>query len=485
MIPAGVLLQLADISPTLFVFSILFGILIGALVAMGIYRRKTHRLHAMLERLTKEQLEYFQKLEMEVKKRTEQYETELAERQRMDAELKKALKKAEEAIFLKNAFLSNISHEIRTPLNGIIGFASLLETELSAREDAELYDYANGITQSGERLLRLLNNLIDISRVEAHDLEINLEACDLSAMVNDTAELFRFKANEKGLRFNIFHQDIPYCLADPANFPRILSEILDNALKYTEKGFININTGYLPDSEEVFVRVKDTGVGIDAEYLPHIFEAFRQESFGFSRAYEGAGLGLPLAQRIIELMNGRIEVDSIKGNGTVVTLFLKAAPTIGNARKEIDAVSSVPVSSPIQLNPEDYKILVVEDDRMNRMVLRKMLQHFTFLNFAADGEEALKIVADAHRRKEIYNVVLMDINLPVPWDGIKLMKKIKEDYTEYHRTAFIAQTAYAMSGDRERFLEEGFDDYISKPIAKNVLLLAIEKNVNLKKSQHE
>ncbi len=461
------------------------GMAMGAGVIFTINRFKINKLHSEIKRLKKEQLEYAQKLEAEVKKRTEQYELELAERQRMDAELKKALKKAEEAIFLKNAFLSNISHEIRTPLNGIIGFASLLETELSAREDAELYEYANGITQSGERLLRLLNNLIDISRVEAHDLEINMEPCDLTAMVNDTAELFRFKANEKGLRFNIFHQDIPLCLADPANFPRILSEILDNALKYTERGFININTGYKVESEEVFVRVKDTGVGIDAEYLPHIFEAFRQESFGFSRAYEGAGLGLPLAQRIIELMNGRIEVESAKGNGTTVTLFLKSAPTPGKLAKEPNKPSTLSVSSLIQLNPEEYSILVVEDDRMNRMVLRKMLQHFPNLAFATDGEEALKAVEDAHHRKEIYNVVLMDINLPVPWDGIRLMKKIKDEFPEYHRTAFIAQTAYAMSGDRERFLEEGFDDYISKPIAKNVLLMTIEKNVNLKRNQNE
>ena len=456
-----------------------------ALVIVTNYRLRIKRLQQEILRLKKEQLANAAKLEEEVKKRTEQYETELTERQRMDAELKKALKKAEEAIFLKNAFLANISHEIRTPLNGIIGFASLLETELSTREDAELFEYANGITQSSERLLRLLNNLIDISRVEAHDLEVIIESYDLASMVNDTAELFRFKANEKGLRFNIFHQAAPPCLADPANFPRILSEVLDNALKYTEKGFININTGYKPESEEVFVRVKDTGVGIDATYLPNIFEPFRQESFGFSRAYEGAGLGLPLSQRIIELMNGRIEVESEKGRGTTVTLFLKANPIPESIQKNKEFVSPVSVSSSIQLNPEDFKILVVEDDRMNRMVLKKMLQSFHHLVFAADGEEALKLVDEAQRRKEIYNVVLMDINLPVPWDGIRLMKKIKDEYPEYHRTAFIAQTAYAMSGDRERFLEEGFDDYISKPIAKNILLMTIEKNVNLKRSQHE
>ncbi|MGC8865183.1 MAG: ATP-binding protein, partial [Bacteroidales bacterium] len=436
-------------------------------------------------RLTQEKREYLQRLEEEVKRRTEQFEVELAERQRMDAELKIALKKAEEAIFLKNAFLSNISHEIRTPLNGIIGFASLLETELSAREDTELYEYANGITQSSERLLRLLNNLIDISRVEAHDLEVHLESCDLGAMVSDTAELFRFKANEKGIRFNVFNNDIPLCLADPANFPRILSEVIDNALKYTERGFINISTGYKAESQEVFVRVKDTGVGIDAEYLPHIFDAFRQESLGFSRAYEGAGLGLPLARRIIELMNGRIEVESTKGNGTIVTLYLKAA-IVEETSSTVKEVPVHPVvSSPLELQPEKYKILVVEDDRMNRMVLRKMLQNFPNLSFASDGDEALKIVKDAYNKNEFFNVVLMDINLPMPWDGIRLMKKIKEDHPEYHRCAFIAQTAYAMSGDRERFLEEGFDDYISKPIARNILLLTIEKNVNLKKSQND
>lgn len=468
-----------------YLLAFLPGLLVGLIGADLVYRRKLQKLRAELERLTREQREYSQRLEEEVKKRTEQYEMELAERQRMDAELKKALKKAEEAIFLKNAFLSNISHEIRTPLNGIIGFASLLETELSAREDAELYEYANGITQSSERLLRLLNNLIDISRVEAHDLEVNLETCDLVAMVNDTAELFRFKANEKGIRFNVFHREIPPCLADPANFPRILSEVLDNALKYTERGFINISTGYIEESQEVFVRVKDTGVGIDAEYLPNIFEAFRQESLGFSRAYEGAGLGLPLARRIIELMNGRIEVESSKGSGTIVTLYLKSASPAKPLQVAKEAPARPAVSSPLELQPEKYKILVVEDDRMNRMVLRKMLRNFPHLSFASDGDEALRIVKDAHLKDEIFNVVLMDINLPMPWDGIRLMKKMKDDYPEYHRCAFIAQTAYAMSGDRERFLEAGFDDYISKPIARNLLLLTIEKNVNLKQSQNE
>jgi len=160
--------------------------------------------------------------------KTNALEQELVERQKKDAELKIALKREEEANYLKNAFLANMSHEIRTPLNGIIGFSSLLEAELSRMEDQELYEYANGIQQSGERLLHLLNNIIDISRIEANDLEISLQPCNIPYIVSQISELYNFKANDKGIRLNIQTLETPNVIADERNLSRVITDIIDN-----------------------------------------------------------------------------------------------------------------------------------------------------------------------------------------------------------------------------------------------------------------
>jgi len=466
---------------------ILIMIILGLSVILGmvlIQRRKISFLLLQkdeeLSKMGKVLTDFNQKLEHEVSLRTSSLKMEMEERQKVDIELKKTLKKAEEANYLKNAFLANMSHEIRTPLNGIIGFSSLLETELSLLENKELYDYASGILESGERLLHLLNNLIDISRLEANDMEVTLASCDLETLVQQVAELFKFKANEQGLKLNLVLSPVPLVLADEKNLMRVLSDIIDNALKYTEKGFVNISTGVIPENKEVFIRIKDTGIGIDQSYLPHIFEAFRQESLGYSRAYQGAGLGLPLAKRLIELMKGRIVVESEKAIGTIITVFLQQKETNNGSNLDSNATDKEPespiiITSKAEIRSGEKHIFIVEDDRMNRLVLLKMLQNTANIEIAADGEETLQIVKNAYNKGIIYNMMLFDINLPMPWDGTMLMKEIKQTYREYRNVPFIAQTAYAMTGDRERLLEAGFDDYISKPISKNQLLKIVEK----------
>ncbi len=406
--------------------------------------------------------------------KTNALELELIERQKKDAELKIALKREEDANYLKNAFLANMSHEIRTPLNGIIGFSSLLEAELSRMEDQELYEYANGIQQSGERLLHLLNNIIDISRIEANDLEVSLKPCNIPFLVSQTTELYNFKANDKGLRLNIQTLETPNAIADERNLSRVITDIIDNAVKYTERGFINVSSGFLPEQQRVFIRIKDTGIGIDSAYLPNIFEAFRQESLGYSRAYQGAGLGLPLAKRLVNLMKGEIIVESVKGIGTTVSIYLPAELTVSTKPVEQDAKEAI-IEETIQ--PHDIHIFTVEDDRMNRLVLKSMLQGKYKITMAVDGEETLKILEDSHKRGEIFDIMLFDINLPVPWDGINLMYAVKDKWNEYNKIPFVAQTAYAMTGDRERLLEAGFDDYIAKPINQNRLVTIINKNL--------
>ena len=367
-----------------------------------------------------------------------------------------------------------MSHEIRTPLNGIIGFSSLLEAELSRLEDQELYEYANGIQQSGERLLHLLNNIIDISRIEANDLEISLLPCNIPFIVSQISELYNFKANDKGVRLNIQTLETPNAIADERNLSRVITDLIDNAVKYTERGFINVSSGFEPEHQRVFIRIKDTGIGIDSAYLPNIFEAFRQESLGYSRAYQGAGLGLPLAKRLVNLMKGEITVESIKGIGTTVSIYLPAELVI-STRESFVEMKETGIEETIQTR--DIHVFTVEDDRMNRLVLKSMLQGKYNITMAVDGEETMRILEEAFYRGEIFDIMLFDINLPMPWDGINLMYAVKDKWKEYKKIPFVAQTAYAMTGDRERLLEAGFDDYIAKPINQNRLVTIINKNL--------
>jgi signal transduction histidine kinase/ActR/RegA family two-component response regulator len=411
-------------------------------------------------------------ISLEVEKRTQEIKKLLEESRAKDFELKKALKKAEEANYLKNAFLTNMSHEIRTPLNGIIGFSSLLETELAMIENQELYEFAKGIQQSGDRLLSLLNNIIDISRIEAHDIEVELHPCQLNDIVQNLIELHQFKANEKGLAFKFKPSEIKMVVADNTALTRIVNVVIDNAIKYTESGFVTITTQQVPGSDEVMLRVKDTGLGMDEEYLQHIFEAFRQESSGYNRSFQGAGLGLPLAKRFLDLMFGRISISSKRSVGTTVEIYLPTQLTVTVAQE-----TSKPLVT-VEQNFGDLDIFVVEDDRMNRLVLQKMLNKAGKVTMAVDGEESLKIISERQRKGHYFQVMLFDINLPSPWDGISLMKRIKQEYKEYRNVPFIAQTAYAMAGDREKMLESGFDDYIAKPISKNELLTIVQNQLN-------
>ncbi len=415
-----------------------------------------------------------EKLEENISNRTKDLQEEVEERRNTDVKLKIALKKADEANYLKNSFLANMSHEIRTPLNGIIGFSSLLLTELSFLENEELYEYAKGIQNSGDRLLHLLNNILDISRIEANDLELSLKPCSIPDVVKNVVALYTFKANEKGLKLNVKSNDVPKAIADETSLNKVLTDIVDNAVKYTEKGFINILTEYDSETSRLIIRIKDTGIGIDPAYKEHLFEAFRQESLGYSREYQGAGLGLPLAKKIIDMMGGQIEIESEKGIGTTVTIYLEESGKKPEAKTPVKTEIKPSITGAPEKEPE---IFLVEDDRMNRLVLRKMLDKFGKLVIAVDGDETLKLIEKYYDEGKIFEVMLFDINLPTPWDGILLMKEVKKRWKEYRKIPFIAQTAYAMAGDKERLLEAGFDDYISKPVNQNTLIYAIKNQL--------
>jgi len=435
------------------------------------FQNENLKRHAEIDALKQQIHENESHAESEIDKRIGGLLVQFTQSKAKGLEMKKALKKAEDANYLKNAFLGIISHQIRTPLNGIIGFSSLLETELSMLENKTLYEYAEGIEQSGDRLLNLLTNIIDISKLEANDIDLELHAFKIDDIINNIFELYVFSANEKGLAFKSKLSEIPNIIADEAKIMRVIHIIVDNAIKYTKNGFVNITTGFVPDTNEVLIRVKDTGVGMEASYQAHLFEAFRQESSGISRSYQGAGLGLPLAKRLLDLMHGRIEINSMYQVGTTVDIYLPCEKTVlrtQHAGKAADTDG---------LLVSKLDVFIVEDDRMNRIVLQKILQKTFRVTIAVDGDETLKIIEDHYKKGQSFQVMLFDINLPSPWDGIKLMQKIRSDYQEYRYIPFIAQTAYAMAGDREKILEAGFDDYLAKPIDKNELMTIIKNQL--------
>ncbi|MBE0648121.1 MAG: response regulator, partial [Bacteroidales bacterium] len=304
----------------------------------------------------------------------------------------------------------------------------------------------------------------------------------VSTVISSVAQLYVFKANDQRIKFNIINKDIPDAIADDKVLTKIVGGIVDNAIKYTEKGFVNISTGFEPKTNEITIRVKDSGCGIDPTYLLEIFNAFRRESPGYSTELQGTRLGLPIAKRLVEMMNGGIEIDSKKGEGTTVTLFLKAEakPPEAVVDEEPEPSPSDEVTSRKTKVLQNLNIFIVEDDMMNSMVLVQMTKSLGKVTTAVNGEATLKIVADQEAKGERFDIMLFDINLPPPYDGIKLMQKIRKLYPVYGKIPFIAQTAYAMSGDREKLLESGFDDYIAKPINKNELYTIMKNQLEIR-----
>ncbi|MEI6883267.1 MAG: ATP-binding protein [Bacteroidota bacterium] len=454
-------------------------ILASALLLLRIDKQKKHlekklndaetELQAARDRISGFEEEFDKKVNAMTVLIKEEYE----EKRDRDMMLKKALKKAEDANFLLNSFLSNVSSEIRTPLNNIIGFASLLEAELSVIENKELFDYAHAVLESGDRLLHLLNNIIDISRVESNDFTLKPVPCSLNSIVANTIQVYLFQANKKKLKLNFIPAEIPEAIADEAGFSKALSIILENSIKYTDNGFINISTDYLKDRNLVSVRIKDTGCGIDKAFLPEILAAFKSETTGFSNGEKGSGLGLPLAKSLMEMMQGNLDIQSERGVGTTVTLFIKSA---ADQLTSSSAVTEEVKKKSRGLN--DLDIFIVEDDMMNKLVLTEMTKSLGRVVAAMNGDETLKLVRKRADEGKFFDIMLFDINLPPPWDGIKLMQEIRRTIKQYRAIPFIAQTAYAMAGDREKLLEEGFDDYISKPINQQQLYSIMKNQLN-------
>ncbi len=398
-------------------------------------------------------------------------------------DLRKSLKKAEESNYLKNTFLGSMSHQIRTPLSGIMGFSEMLETELAVIGNEELFDFAKSIRESGEKLMSLISNIFDISSIEANILEINILPCNANKIIREVEKSYIFKAKEKGLIYKTkLDEGLQMIEADNNCLVKVLNIVIDNSIRYTTKGFVTIST-IQNTNNTVTIKVSDKGVGIDDGMLKSLYESFDYKKHGSLLTYQNSGLGLILAHRFIELMSGTLEITSKVNVGTDVSIILPCAGKKTDNEVGTNAVRNNETS--IVSAPElgRIKIFIVEDDRMNRLVLEKMLKKSGEIVTAVDGDDTLKILEKNTKPGKLFDIMLFDINLPSPWDGIKLMHEVKKRFPMYKDVPFIAQTAYAMAYDKDTYIDAGFNDYIAKPIIKTELLTMIQKQLELLKNK--
>ncbi len=378
-----------------------------------------------------------------------------------------AAKKAEAASRSKSTFLANMSHEIRTPLNGVLGMAQVLE---STRLDDDQRDYVAAILDSGRTLTSLLNDVLDISKIEAGKFDIAPVDVDIRALLERQVRLWEGRASEKFLELTLnVADDVPEWLSfDQVRVQQCLSNLISNAIKFTETGGVTVrvsSTAQGDDSHLIEIRVIDTGSGVDAQTLSRLFQPFAQADETTSINHGGTGLGLSITRRLAELMGGGAEATSKVGEGSTFMFSFAApaadAPAAPDDKTEVDDAEKALAT----LAGAPLKILIVDDMPLNRRIAA------LFLNaVGADIEEAENGAAalDALAAKP-FDVVLLDMRMPV-MDGPETVAAIRASPAAWRDTPLIALTADAMGGDREKYLALGADGYVSKPVDERSLL---------------
>lgn len=358
----------------------------------------------------------------------------------------------EEQCALKDSFLATISQELRTPITSIDGSLNLINTK---NLDHQLYSYIHAARESAKTLTSLIDSILHFSEIQAGTAKIKKESFEIRPSFNHLIESFRTRCQAKGIVFN-WHIDkaVPsYIVGDVNQLQLVISQLMDNAIKYTEQGTVGATIS--THADQLILTVNDTGSGINQAQLDIIFQEFQRSDADYIRHHSGLGIGLLISHRLSLLMKGQLQVESALGEGSVFTFSIPLViPNIIHHREEI-----------LTLNHTKEKVvLVAEDNPVNQMVLKGMLEKMGCLVLTADhGEQAIELL-----KQQPVDIILMDCQMPI-MDGFKTTQVIRQASNAYSTTPIIAVTASAMSGDNERCIAEGMNDYLKKPIDRNLL----------------
>jgi PAS domain S-box-containing protein len=380
-----------------------------------------------------------------------------------ERELIVSKEKAEESDRLKSSILANMSHELRTPLNGILGFAEILKEVLSESEYESMVD---NIFNSGKRLMSTLNSIIMLSQLESGKIKVSRKTIRLASLIESVTKSLESIAEEKNIFINIVDTPSISIDTDDLLFTHLVHQILDNAIKFTHQGGITIKIyEALEFSRDwVVVKISDSGIGIDKAYFDLIFQEFRQVSEGFGRKYQGSGIGLTISKKIIDLLGGKITIESEPGSGSSFSIWMPLEPGVEMVMEvlpvEMKPVPGEKVSAPSEMLPI---VLLVEDNIVNKDLTILFLKNLCTVEYAPDAATAIEMISTKQ-----YSAILIDINLGYGMNGIEATREIRR-IAGYESTPIIAVTGYTMADDMEQIYTAGCSGHIAKPFDKKTL----------------
>ena len=399
----------------------------------------------------------------ELARANETLQIEVGERRRAEEEMRLARDHAEAANNAKSQFLANMSHEIRTPITAIIGFAQIIRPHVETNQEA--LDAADTISRNGDHLIAVINDILDLSKLEAEEFEIETRDTETTKIFKDTLGLLGTKADENNTRIELrIADDIPrHITTDPVRFRQILINVVGNAIKFTRDGTVKIDVNH--NAGQMTIVVEDTGIGMSEQTRAAIFNPFFQADSSMSRRFGGTGLGLSIALRFANLLGGSIDCDSALGVGTAFTITLP----IEESHEPVTPEAHPRTLHRAQL--DERRVLLVEDGPDNQRLIEHLLRRCGCqCHLAQHGAEAIDAVDNAPRQ---FDAILMDMQMPV-MDGYAATKSMRRRGVTI---PIIALTAHAMSGDRQRCLDAGCDDYLTKPIDSDQLRAVLAKHI--------